>query len=201
MHVLRQADYMPMRWKNGAGTTLEIAVRGRNGEPFDWRLSMALVERDSTFSSFEGYQRHTALVDGPGFELLGADGASLAFTSVGQVHAYAGAVPWSCRLRGGATWDLNLIARLGLPAHMESARIDARGLDLAAGTADRWLVPLDAPLELCPGACAGAVLLEARDALYLAAGEAATLRAQAGSGGGWLAIASLPPLPSPPQNL
>lgn len=195
MHVLRQSDYTPMRWKNSAGTTLEIALHGRDGEAFDWRLSMALVDADCTFSSFEGYQRQTTLVDGPGFDLFGPGGRSFAFTRVGDVHAYDGAVAWACRLRGGACRDLNLIVRIGLAAGMEAVRVASQPLELAAGVADRWLVPLDEPLELCLGACAGAVLLEARDALFLAAGEAATLRAAAGSGGGWLAIASLPPSP------
>ena len=195
MHLLRRADYTPMRWKNGAGTTLEIAAQGREGEAFDWRLSMARVEGDCSFSSFEGYERHTTLVEGPGFELSGADGRVLAFARVGTVHAYAGAVPWACRLRGGACWDLNLIVRSGVAACMDSVRVGPEALELAAGIADRWLVPLDAAMELCMGACVGAVRLEARDALFLAAGEAATLRAAAGNGGGWLAIASLPRSP------
>jgi uncharacterized protein len=195
MHVLRQVDYTPMRWKNGAGTTLEIARHGRHGEAFDWRLSMALVEGDCTFSSFDGYERYTTLVEGPGIELVGPDGRSLAFTRIGAVHAYAGAVPWACTLRGAASWDLNLIVRSGQAARMDTVRVGTQALELAAAVVDRWLVPLDAALELCLGACAGTVLLEARDALYLAAGEAATLRAVAGNGGGWLAVASLPPLP------
>jgi environmental stress-induced protein Ves len=195
MHVLRRSDYTPMRWKNGAGTTLEIALHGRHGEAFDWRLSMALVDADCTFSSFEGYQRQTTLVDGPGFDLFGPDARPLAFARVGEVHAYDGAVAWACRLRGGACRDLNLIVRSGLAASMEGVRVAGQPLELAAGAADRWLVPLDEPLELCLGACVATVLLEARDALFLAAGETATLRPAAGGGGGWLAIASLPPSP------
>jgi environmental stress-induced protein Ves len=201
MHVIRRAAFTPMGWKNGAGTTLEIAVHGRRGEDFDWRLSMAQVARDCSFSAFAGCERYTTLVEGAGFDLLGPDGTLIAFTRVGQVHAYAGAVAWACRLRGGASWDLNLIVRKGVAARMDSVPFGARELQIAASAVDRWLVPLDASCELEPVAAPGTVRLDARDAALLAAGEAAIARVATGSGGGWLAIASLPPLPQAHQNL
>jgi environmental stress-induced protein Ves len=191
MHVIRRADYTAMPWKNGAGTTLEIAVQGRQGEAFDWRLSLALVEQDCAFSAYAGYERHTALVEGAGFELRSPEGSTLSFTQVGQVHAYEGATPWECRLRAGPAWDLNLIARSGLGGRMHALRAGPEALPLDASPAGCYIVSLQAPLEIVAGA--GSVRLASRDAAFLARGEAATVTAAAGSGGGWLVIASLPP--------
>ena len=54
-------DYRLMPWKNGLGTTTEIAIHPAEadlaGQPFDWRVSMADVTTDGEFSRFPGYDR------------------------------------------------------------------------------------------------------------------------------------------------
>jgi environmental stress-induced protein Ves len=56
----------PQRWKNGAGTTREIAVEpaGAGTDDFDWRLSLAEVDRDAPFSAFPGVDRCIVLLRG-----------------------------------------------------------------------------------------------------------------------------------------
>jgi uncharacterized protein len=191
MHVIRRAAYKPMPWKNGGGTSLEIAASGTEGLPFDWRLSLALVERDCAFSAYEGYERCTSLVEGAGFELRAPDGATLSFDRPGQVHHYDGSVPWHCQLHGGASWDCNLIAKRGLGARMASRVVGARPVSVGDGATMACIVTLQGPLEVLT--TGGRAQLGRLDVAFLDAGESATV--VAGSGGGWLAIASLPPSP------
>ena len=59
MRILRAPDYRVMPWKNGGGTTTEVAVspEGAGLDHFDWRISMARVEQDGPFSTFPGIDR------------------------------------------------------------------------------------------------------------------------------------------------
>ena len=58
-------------WKNGGGTTREIAAfpPGAGLDDFGWRLSVAEVERDGPFSVFSGVDRTIVLLDGAGMRL------------------------------------------------------------------------------------------------------------------------------------
>jgi uncharacterized protein len=104
------------RWKNGAGTTREIACSppGAGIDDFDWRLSVAEVDRDAPFSAFPGIDRCIVLLDGAGMRLHAPDG-SLAHT---LERAF---VPWTFRgeaaleacLRHGPTTDFNVMVRRG----------------------------------------------------------------------------------------
>jgi uncharacterized protein len=65
------------RWKNGAGTTREVA-RGpadASFDDFDWRISLAEIERDAPFSAFPGIERCIVLLQGTGMEMLGEAGS------------------------------------------------------------------------------------------------------------------------------
>jgi uncharacterized protein len=55
-------DYADQPWKNGKGTTREIAKDG--ADPFLWRLSWAVVPESGPFSSFPGYDRSLTLLSG-----------------------------------------------------------------------------------------------------------------------------------------
>ena len=52
--VIRNQDLTRIPWKNGGGTTAEVAAfpEGSNFETFGWRISMADVTSDGPFSSF-----------------------------------------------------------------------------------------------------------------------------------------------------
>jgi environmental stress-induced protein Ves len=53
MRHLKHSDYRRMAWKNGKGTTTEIAVHPANaglaGAPFEWRVSIADVPESGPF--------------------------------------------------------------------------------------------------------------------------------------------------------
>ncbi|HEX9082292.1 MAG TPA: HutD family protein, partial [Holophagaceae bacterium] len=109
--TLRDARRMP--WKNGGGTTLELAVEppGATLETgFAWRLSCAEVGASGPFSPFPGLDRTLVLLSGEGF--------LLDFGPHGQVHLvqalesvrFDGGWPARADLLGGPCVDLNLMA-------------------------------------------------------------------------------------------
>src|SRR5262249_37619839 len=53
--LIRAAEYPVQPWKNGQGTTREIAVDGE--VPFRWRLSWAHIGGGGPFSEYPGYDR------------------------------------------------------------------------------------------------------------------------------------------------
>ena len=72
--LLGPADYRTMPWRNGRGTTRELAVfpadSALDGRPFAWRVSIADVKSDCEFSVFPGYDRSLMLMEGAGMELV-----------------------------------------------------------------------------------------------------------------------------------
>ncbi|RZA04785.1 MAG: hypothetical protein EOP11_14315, partial [Proteobacteria bacterium] len=66
--LLEPKDFRAMPWKNGRGTTQEIAVEPSAASLDDgsmlWRLSTAPVVEDGPFSQFPGFSRFLALTEG-----------------------------------------------------------------------------------------------------------------------------------------
>ena len=78
MSVLRfsRATLPAMPWKNGGGTTQEIASwpRGAGLDSFGWRVSIATIATAGPFSVFEGVDRSIMLLEGDGVRLFTHDG-------------------------------------------------------------------------------------------------------------------------------
>lgn len=72
---LSPSDYRVMPWKNGCGTTTEIAVDppGAGIDAFAWRLSVADLAASGPFSSFPGYDRIIIQTEGEPMSLVHAD--------------------------------------------------------------------------------------------------------------------------------
>jgi len=190
MQVLRRSAYAEVRWKNGAGTSLEVATGGLPGQPFDWRVSFAHVTQSGRFSDYTGYERTTALVEGAGFTLRAAGAATLRFSLPGDFHAYAGSVPYDCGLHAGPSWDLNLIARTGIGASMTVVDADATGLALEVAPAGRYLLPLDGQLLVRLGN--STERLGPWDAAVLGAGESCHAMAEGAGDSCRVALVSVP---------
>ncbi|MDQ0260275.1 HutD family protein [Sinomonas atrocyanea] len=116
-HIIRFADLAPARWRNGGGTTVEIA-RGSHpgavqpaGGDWDWRLSIAEVERAGDFSSFEGMDRVLTVIDGE-LLVLTVDGREHGLERYRPLR-FDGGAPASAVLPTGPIRDLNLITRRG----------------------------------------------------------------------------------------
>jgi environmental stress-induced protein Ves len=107
--VLRAADYAAMPWKNGGGSTEEIARDSGEGlDGFGWRLSIADIEASGGFSRFGGYQRIITVLQGAGMT-LNIDGIRSEPLLPGDPFAFSGDSEVGCELLDGTIRDFNLI--------------------------------------------------------------------------------------------
>jgi len=121
-HLLGPDDYKVMPWKNGLGTTTEIAIHPPGVElaaaPFDWRVSLADVGMDGDFSRFPGYDRSILVAEGAGME-LGFDSAPTArLTGLGAMTSFSGDWYTRCRLLDGPVRDFNVMSARGRVEHL-----------------------------------------------------------------------------------
>jgi uncharacterized protein len=119
VRIIRASDCKTTLWKNGGGSTTEIAVgpAGASLEAFDWRISMARVAADGPFSDFAGIDRTLAVVKGSGLVLSIGDDAPLTLSSETDPVSFPGDTPTSARLTAGAIADLNVMTRRGRFRH------------------------------------------------------------------------------------
>lgn len=113
MRIFRASDHRRMPWKNGGGETTEIAVapEGAGLDDFDWRVSMARVERDGPFSAFPGIDRTLSILEGEGLRLM-VDGQPAVELAIGsEPFAFPADQPTDSTLLGGAVTDLNVMTR------------------------------------------------------------------------------------------
>lgn len=117
MHrILRNGDYPSRPWKNGGGTTRDIIVSppGASLDEFDWRLSLAQVDRDGPFSRFDGVDRTLVLLSGamtlhePDRRIELVRGEPVEFPGERAIEA---------TLNGGSTLDFNVMTRRGRVRH------------------------------------------------------------------------------------
>lgn len=113
--LLSPADYKQMPWKNGRGSTTELAIFPLHADlttvPFDWRISMADVVEDGDFSAFPGYDRTLVMAEGEGMELTfaGASAPTL-LNGPGSGAAFSGDWLTHGRLLEGPVRDFNVMS-------------------------------------------------------------------------------------------
>lgn len=114
--IVRPDDFTTMPWKNGRGATAEIARSPATGAgcgfDFDWRISVAPVIEDGSFSTFPGVERTIMVIDGAGMELELSNGRRhrlLPWTP----FTYDGGESVHGRLIDGPVRDFNVMARTG----------------------------------------------------------------------------------------
>jgi environmental stress-induced protein Ves len=129
MRIVVAADCAPQPWANGGGTTRDLALEPlppgarADGPAFDWRLSLADIDRDGAFSRLPGIDRVFASIEGtvvlafdaPGADAdADADAAPPACDPEGPALAFAGeAAPVARRLGGVCCRALNLMLARG----------------------------------------------------------------------------------------
>ena len=119
MRIIRAGDCKTTPWKNGGGSTTEIAIgpAGASLEAFDWRVSMARVASDGLFSDFAGVDRSLAVLKGNGLVLTTGENAPVTLSSRADPVSFPGDTPTFARLTAGEITDLNVMTRRGRFRH------------------------------------------------------------------------------------
>lgn len=112
--LLSPRDFRRMPWRNGGGTTAEIATwpADAGGDAFLGRVSIADIERDGAFSSWPGVDRTLVLFDGAGI-VLAQDGAEVELVALNDPYRFPGDRACGCRLVRGPARAFNLMVRRG----------------------------------------------------------------------------------------
>jgi uncharacterized protein len=138
LRIIRARDCRSAPWKNGGGSTTEIAAEpaGASLDTFDWRVSMARVASDGPFSEFPGIDRTLAVVEGSGLVLTIEGGAPVTLECGSDPISFAGDIPTSARLVAGEIVDLNVMTRRRRFSHQlrrvpQPASCDFDGNDIA----------------------------------------------------------------------
>lgn len=138
---LTPADGRLMPWKNGGGTTLELAVDppGATLETgFRWRLSSAEVGVSGPFSPFPGLERWLLLLEGAGLDLDFGPRGRVRLDDPRTPLRFSGDWPAAATLVDGPCRDLNLM----VDPKAFRARMTALDLDAPAA------LPLGSALTL-----------------------------------------------------
>lgn len=118
--VIPAYEYRRERWRNQFGWTREIvrmrlSPDGRDeavtGDDWDWRLSIAEIERDAPFSAFPGIERELVLLSGNGVRLRFDDGQAHELLPPHDKLRFAGERAVHGELIDGPTHDFNLMWR------------------------------------------------------------------------------------------
>lgn len=105
-------------WKNGGGTSTEIAVspRGAGLEDFDWRVSLATISNSGMFSVYPGVERSLVLVGGKEVMLEIESEQHVRLTAASPLIRFQGEASVFASV-AGATIDFNVMTRRGRCRH------------------------------------------------------------------------------------
>jgi uncharacterized protein len=127
-----------MPWRNGRGTTLEIARAPRRGAAFNWRLSLATIAEAGEFSAYTGYDRALVLASGAQLRLRFTGHGRRTLTPRTRAVRFSGDWHTCAEVPRGACTDLTLIVRrLARRQRIREPRLigvkAARNLQIGAG--------------------------------------------------------------------
>lgn len=149
--VARRDDHGAMPWRNGGGTTYEVARWPETDDDFAWRISFAEVDAPGPFSSFAGVDRIITLVSGTLMRLdLTPSGAATGY--IRDLHpfepfAFAGEDAVSAT-PNGRTLDLNVMTARGrCVATLDIVRPRA-SVNLERGESTLLVACLDGDLQI-----------------------------------------------------
>jgi environmental stress-induced protein Ves len=156
--LVRWDDLTAKPWKNGGGTTRQLAIApaGADFADFDWSVSLAEIEQAGPFSEFPGIDRTFMLVDGAEL-ILDVEGTAHRLATLDTL-AFPGDATTACRLQSGPARALNLMTRRGRAAGSSLAVAVTAAAGHEVTTADGEavvLVALTDGLSLDGGAALG----------------------------------------------
>lgn len=175
MRIIRAADCLIMPWKNGGGTTTEIAAhpQGASLDDFDWRVSMAHVGTDGPFSSFPGIDRTLSVLTGNGIVLAFGDGETVRLDQSCAPYPFSADRPVEGQLVAGPIDDLNVMTRRGRWLHRVERLTDPGPIELAVSSGLLMLVARTEGWTIA--ASGGLDTIGIGDSALLEPGEAVTL--------------------------
>jgi uncharacterized protein len=115
MRIVRATECRVMPWKNGGGSTTELAVSPAHAtfDTFDWRISMAKVSTGGPFSSFGGVDRSITIVGGNALILRVGSDAPVTLAVGSEPFSFQGELKTCASLPSGEITDLNVMTRRG----------------------------------------------------------------------------------------
>lgn len=122
--IIRFASLPTSRWRNDGGSTTQMIVAG-DDSAFDWRLSLAEIDRAGTFSTFPGTARVLTVVQGQGL-ILTIDGTEHRLEQHQPFH-FSGHASTEAALPSGPVRALNVMTRQG------AVRAEVAVLELVEG--------------------------------------------------------------------
>lgn len=111
--IRKYNTYRIMPWRNGRGSTLEIAREPANGQDSAWRLSLAAIYGDGELSPYPGYRRALDLVAGNKLHLTFRGHGTSLLDSTRRAARFQGDWVTRCAIPEGRCTDLSLIVRRG----------------------------------------------------------------------------------------
>lgn len=111
MRVQRFDEHRAMPWANGKGTSYEIASDRNESDNWSWRVALAPVVKDGSFSVMPGVDRQLVVIDGEGMS-LSIDGEDVECPP-GRVIRFSGDSTTFARLIDGPVTDLGLMTVRG----------------------------------------------------------------------------------------
>lgn len=149
MQILRADGYRRMPWKNGGGSTAEIAAapEGAGLDAFDWRISMATVAVDGPFSSFPGVDRTLSILQGAGLVLHGLGPQAVRLDGATEPFPFPADAAVSARLVDGPVIDLNVMTRRGRSRNVVRRLVGTAGTVVSPEGAVAFLLA-DAPCRV-----------------------------------------------------
>lgn len=116
VEILRQSEFRRLPWKNGLGSTLEMAIEPAGAEAasgdFLWRLSRATIAQNSAFSLFPEHDRKLVILSGAGVLLLPESRPALVLHPF-NLFGFSGDQAIECELLQGEVSDFNVFTRKG----------------------------------------------------------------------------------------
>jgi environmental stress-induced protein Ves len=176
--LIQYASLRSAPWKNGGGSTTEIAISpaGAGLDDFEWRVSLATISQDGPFSTFPGIDRSLALVDGDGVLLDFGDERFVLSPSEPLIE-FAGEDAVHATVTGGHTTDFNVMTRRGQCRHRLELRV-VRGEEALKRRSGATLLFLAEGESLTVSSARERVAMVRYDTLILKAEDDWTLEAQ-----------------------
>ena len=153
MHkIIKASDYRIMPWKNGLGTTVEIAIEpadAKAGGDFNWRLSVATIGASGPFSAFPGYDRVLVPLSGGTVELHHGNAAGTSVLKPFEPYLFKGEWETQCNLDAEVARDFNVMTKRSWgKAQVDSKSLASDEKTTIASAADYFFIfCIDAPLR------------------------------------------------------